>query len=286
MKNPSKLTIAFSLFLAAALTPLAAQETTPPPKVLVISREFLKPGKTPGQHLRTESAFVAAMTAAKAQVNYFAMDSMSGAPRTLFFTGYDSFADWEKDANSIDKNATLSAALDRAYAGDGEMLSSYDSGVFAFRDDLSLRAPVDIAHMRYFDILHFVVKPGHVKEFEDLAKIYIDTYRKVSHDAHWATFESVYGANNGGVFLVMTPLKSLSEADQGMAEGKQFAEALGKDGMKNVAEMTAASVESTQENLFRINPRISYPRSSWVQADPSFWKPKPAATAKKPAAAQ
>jgi hypothetical protein len=280
MKHSAKLSFGLCLVLTT-LTPLIAQNsTTPPPKVLVIAREYLKPGKTPGQHQKTESAFVAAMTAAKWPVNYFAMDSMSGPARTLFFTGYDSFEAWEKDAESADKNASLSAALGRAYSADGELLSSYDSGAFAFRDDMSLRAPVDIPHMRYFDISRFVVKPGHARDFEDLAKMYIDAYQKSSHNAHWAVFESVYGANNGGVFLVITPLKSLAETDQNMAEGKQFAETLGKDGMKKLEELTAASVESVQSNIFRINPRISYPNEGWVQADPSFWKPKPAAAAK------
>ncbi|MBS1821390.1 MAG: hypothetical protein JST61_05375 [Acidobacteria bacterium] len=285
MKNPAKLTLAFSLFLTTAVTPLAAQQTTPPPKVLVIAREFLKPGKSPSQHQKTEGAYVSAMTAAKWPVHYFAMDAMTGAPRTLFFTPYDSFEAWEKDADATDKNTALTTALDRAYVADGELLSSYDSGAFAFRDDLSLRAPVDIPHMRFFEISQFVVRPGHVKDFEDLAKMYIATYEKISPEAHWAVFESMYGANNGGVFLVMTPMKSLSETDRGLTESRQFVAALGEDGMKKLTELTAASIASSQTNVFRINPRMSYPFESWVQANPSFWKPKPAA-AKKPAAAQ
>ena len=43
----------------------AAQEMPPrPPKVLVIQREMLKPGRAGNTHLKTESAFVQAMTAA------------------------------------------------------------------------------------------------------------------------------------------------------------------------------------------------------------------------------
>ncbi|MBS1800117.1 MAG: hypothetical protein JSS95_09855 [Acidobacteria bacterium] len=280
MKNQKTLAFAASLMLAAAFTPLLAQQTTPPPKVLVISREFLKPGKSPSQHQRTESAYVSAMTAAKWPTHYFAMDAMTGAPRTLFFTPYDSFEAWDKDAGATDRNHTLTAALDRAYSADGELLSGYDSAAFTFRDDLSLRAPVDIPHMRYFEISHFVVRPGHVKDFMDLAKIYIATYEKVSTEAHWAVFESQYGANNGGVFLVMIPMKSLAETDRGLTQSKDFVSALGEDGMKKLSELTAASVESVQTNLFRINPHISYPPEPWVQADPSFWKPKPSAAPK------
>lgn len=280
MKNPAKLSIGLCL-LFTALAPLTAQEsTTPPPKVLVIAREFLKPGKSPSQHQRTEGAFVAAMAGAKWPAHYFAMDSMSGSPRTLFFTPYDSFEAWEKDDDATGRNATLASALDRAYVADGELLNSYERSAFVFRDDMSLRAPVDIPHMRFFEISQFFVRPGHMKEFEDLAKMYIATYEKTSPDAHWAVFESMYGANSGGVFLVMTPMKSLSETDRGLAESKSFAAALGEDGMKKLEELTAASVASVSTNVFRINPRISYPPEPWVQANPSFWKSKPAAAMK------
>ena len=58
------------LALAAALASVApAQEkkagVMAPPKVLNISREFVKPGKGGPPHDRSESAFVKAMTAAK-----------------------------------------------------------------------------------------------------------------------------------------------------------------------------------------------------------------------------
>src|SRR5438309_7013523 len=101
------------------------------------------------------------MAAAKWPAHYFAMDSMSGAQRSLFFTAYDSFEAWEKDSEAANKNATLTAALDRAYSADGELLSSYDSSAYAYREALSLRPAVDIAHMRYFEISRYVVRPGH-----------------------------------------------------------------------------------------------------------------------------
>lgn len=273
--------------LFTALTTLSAQENTAgmqsPPKVLTIAREFLKPGKSAAQHQKTESAFVAAMTAAKWPTHYFAMDSMSGAPRSLFFTAYDSFEAWEKDAQAADKNTSLTAALDRAYAADGDLLSAYDTGTFAYREDLSLRPAVDIAHMRYFEISRYVVRPGHAKDFEDLAKMYIGGFEKASPDAHWAVFESMYGVDNGGVFLVITPLKSLAETDRSFGDFKQFATALGEDGMKKLSELTASSVASSQTNIFHFNPSISYPLDAWVQVDPSFWKPKPVAATTKPA---
>src|ERR1700733_15744631 len=95
----------------------------PPPKVLVIQREMLKPGRAGATHLKTESAFVQAMTAAKWPTHYFGAESLSGLSRALFFIGYPSFAAWEKDKQDTAKNATLSAAFDHAALVDGEQLT-------------------------------------------------------------------------------------------------------------------------------------------------------------------
>src|SRR5580704_5262128 len=75
----------------------AAQDTMGPPPVLVIQREFLKPGKAGNPHERTESAFVQAFTAAKWPTYYLGMTSLSGRSRALFIFGYGTFAAWEKD---------------------------------------------------------------------------------------------------------------------------------------------------------------------------------------------
>ena len=257
----------------------AAQEMPPPPKVLVIMREYLKPGRAGGVHERSESAFVRAMTAAKWPTHYFAVESMSGPSRALFLTGYPSFAAWEKDNQATAKNAALTAALEHAALMDGDLLTSYDQNVFVYRDDISLRSNVDIAHMRYFQILLFQVRPGHEKEWGDLAKMYKEGYEKAVPDAKWAVFESAFGANNGGMVAIFIPMKTLAEVDQGVADDKKFSDAMGEDGLKKLAELSASCIETEQVNLFQFNPKMSYPEEEWIKADPEFWKPKMAAPA-------
>jgi hypothetical protein len=273
------------LFLGTSIA--SAQETAEPaltpPKVLVIQREFVKPGKTGAAHERTESAFVRSMTAAKWPTHYFAAQSLSGPSRVLFFSGYDSFEAWEKDNRATEKNATLSADLDRAAMADGELLSSYDSAVYTYREDMSLRAStVKVSQARYFEITVFIVKPGHMHEWEELVKMYTSGFEKSVPHAHWATFESMYGADNGGRFLVFNPMKSLSEVDAGMGDGKQFMSGMSDSEKKKLSELTAACVESSQTNLFSFNPKMSYPSEEWIKSDP-FWKPTATAPAAKPA---
>jgi hypothetical protein len=257
--------------------------TAPPPKVLVIQREFVKPGKAGAIHEKSESAFVRAMSAAKWPQHYFGMTSLSGPSRALFFVPYDSFAAWEKDNRDTEHNATLSAAFDHAQMADGDLLSAYDSSVWTYNEEQSLNGPVKIAEMRYMELTVFKVRPGHRHDWSELVKLYKDGYAKVP-SAHWATFESMYGMSNGGEYLVAIPRKSLVEVDQDMTDQKQFADALGENGMKKLSELTAACVESEQSNLFQFNPRMSYAPDAWVKADPGFWKPKIAAPAKKEAA--
>ena len=248
-----------------------------PPKVLAITREYTKPGKSGTPHEKAESAFVQAMTQAKWPTHYLAVESLTGKSRVLFLTGYESFEGWEKDVRAAQKNGPLSAALDRAYAGDGELLEETDSAALTFREEYSLRPLVDIAHSRYFEITSFQIKQGHEKDWDEIVKMVMAAYEKIP-DVHWDTYASVYGLPDT-TYVIFNPMKSAAEIDKSFAQGKQFEAAMGEDGMKRLAELTAAAVESSQTNLFAFNPRMSYPAEAWVKADPDFWKAKSASVA-------
>jgi hypothetical protein len=88
-------------------------------------------------------------------------------------------------------------------------------------------------------------------------------------------------------YIVFNPMKSLDEEDKNFADDKEFEAAMGEEGMKKLSELSAAALESSQTNLFAINPRMSYPADEWVEGDPDFWKPKRPLrmAAKKPAKA-
>ena len=109
----------FFCFVAGSAATLAAQSSAmTPPKVLVVTREFVKPGKSGSPHVKTESAFVQANMAAKWPTRYLGTDAVTGPVRSVFFVGYDSFEAWDKDMQATQANATLSAALDRASIAD------------------------------------------------------------------------------------------------------------------------------------------------------------------------
>jgi hypothetical protein len=252
-----------------------------PPKVLVINREILKPGKGGAPHQKTESAFVRALAAAKDTTYYLGMDAVSGPSRSLFFTGYDSFAEWEKEALAEQKNATLSAAIDRADVADGDLLQSFETSMYVWREDYSLNASTDLAHDRYFEIGVFHVKPGHDEDWTAIMKMVKDAYAKVP-GVQWAMYQRAYGGPEN-YFIYITPLKSAAEIDTNFANGPKFVEAIGGEGMKKLNDLMAASVDQAETNLFSLNPAISYANPEMIKADPTFWKPAPAGEPKKKA---
>ena len=73
--------------LAAPASSLLYAQDDGPPNVLIVRREYLKPGKGGMLHDRSESAFVSAFAEAKSNSHYFAFDSLSGPSRSLFTPG-------------------------------------------------------------------------------------------------------------------------------------------------------------------------------------------------------
>ena len=253
-----------------------------PPKVLVVMREFVKPGKSGAVHEKTEALFVQAFARAKWPTQYIGMESLSGKSRAIFLTGYDSFAAWEKDTMAVAKNAALSAAISHAADVDGALLDGIDSSTYFSRGDLSLKDDVDLSKTRYFDIGIFHIKPGHGTEFENASKSVMAAFAKANPNAHWAAYQSAYGTTDG-TYVFFTLRKSASEIDDDFSHYKDFGMAMGEDGMKKLDEASANSIESSESQIFMINPRMSYVGEELIKGDPDFWKPKmaPAAMPKK-----
>jgi len=276
MKQFNGIVVALCLFFGMACLASAQENKSMgnhPPKILTITREFVKAGRQGFAHDKSESMFVSAMAAAKWPTHYLAMDSVSGKPRSLFFTGYDSFAAWEKDVQGQQKNTTLSTALDRANEADGALLDSTETSAFFYREDQSFNATVDIPHMGYFEIVAFRVRPGHEKDWDDAVKLVKDAYAKGLPDAHWAIYQAVYAPAGGAQYIVITPMKSMAEIDTAFSNLPKFTAAMGTDGMKKLNELSASAIEESATNLFAFSPKKSYVEEDWIKEDPGFWKP-------------
>jgi hypothetical protein len=275
MNKLSPFVLGLSLAVAGSSAAAAQQESpaTPVPKVLQITREFVKPGKSGAEHDKSEAAFVQAMARANWPTHYVALSSLSGKSRALYLTGYESFDAWEKDYSASEKNAVLTADLERAAVADGELLDSMDQMVYSYDEELSYRASGDLVNARFMEIAVYHVRPGHGKEWSDLVKMAIAANQKAGTSAHWATFRLEYGGENG-TWVMLSADKSMAEIDTGFKEEKQFHDALGEDGMQKFRELFGSAVDNSNQQLFAINPRQSYVPDEWIKAAPDFWKMK------------
>ncbi|MBZ5528962.1 MAG: hypothetical protein LAN71_13810 [Acidobacteriia bacterium] len=276
MSKPIRFSLAL-LALACFAAALAAQEPamTGPPKVLTIFREYIKPLKS-ADHEKTEAAFARAYTAAKWPQHYLAFESLSGKPRVLFVGPYESMEAWEKDVHAQQKNQSLSAALDRAARADSANLDSADAFVLRYLEEYSRPSKRDLSKARYWTLTRFYVKPGHEMEFLQIAKAYKAAAEKDVPEGNWAMYSAMYGGPSGS-FVLFEHSESGAELDRQSAVEEKYMASMGGEGMKKIAELAAASIESSESNLFAVNPRMSYPPAEWVKSDPEFWTPKNAA---------
>jgi hypothetical protein len=265
-----------SVMLVGAPSNLRAQQTTMgPPKILVVDREVVKPGKE-AAHQGTEGAIPKALGKAKWGQHYIAASSLSGEHRVVFLIGYDSFAAWEADNNATAKDKSLSSELDSLNAKDGDMLSGTSTLVMTLDPELSYNIDAPIPGVRYFDVSTLHLKPGHVDEYKELRKMVAAAHKTAAVKEHYAVYHLVAGGASG-TYLVFIPMHSLAEEDQSDdAHGKAYKDAVGDENRKKILEFGREAVDTSETNLFAVDTGMSYPPEEWVTSDPEFWNPQPA----------
>ena len=218
--------LAVSPLLLCSVAPAVAQSGPPP--ILVVQYEVVKPGHAGAMHDRSESAFVRLAKEAKLKEHYLGMTSLSGHNRALFFMGYGSFADWEKDQKSLDANPTVAKQLDAAFVADGELLSNAGQAVITYQKDMSSNGDsIDVGATRYWEMSRWKIKPGHDREWHEAVKMYGDALAKANPGIEWATYAGMYGDQSGGMYIFFTPLKSLAEVDTHMMNDAKVMESIG-----------------------------------------------------------
>lgn len=248
-----------------------AQDTSTmaPPNVLVIEQEVLKPGTEGMAHQKSESSFVQTMQGAKSPIHYFAATSMSGPSRALFFIGFDSFAEWGSSVAAMMNNSSLSTEFDNDLQADGKLLKDHMTGVFLYRPKMSINPNIDISTMRYMTITVIHIKPGHGEEWKQLIKLHNQVYGKVP-GTHAAIWQGVYG-DEGGLFLVTQPMRSLAELDTRRAANKKAWKAVSAEQQKKMDDLVASAFASIHTNLYSFDPKMSYVPDRWKTSSPDYW---------------
>jgi hypothetical protein len=259
------------LLTVVSAAPLVAQMTgsQPPPPVLLIQRELVKPGKGPA-HNQWESGWPAAFAKANYPTNYIGMNALSGINEAWFLIGYPSFDALEKDNARMDADASLGAELRRLYTGESDFVESTRAVMAAYIPGISHNPNVDLSKMRYFEVITYTMRPGHDGDFLRAAGMVRDGFTKAGIDVPWATYHVVSGAP-AGTYYVFLPFRSLAAMDKGASNWAAMTTALGAEQTGALGKLITDGVATEQSQIFSMNPKMSYVSKEMKAADP-FWR--------------
>ena len=260
----------------------APPDRTPPPAVMQITREEVKPGKD-AAHEASEASWSAAYAKAQLQNGWLGMTTLSGPSEAWFLQGYASWEELEKTTKAAQANEAYSAEAKRISPIDGDSLSRGSSILAAYRPALSYNAGSNLAPRRYMQIRLIRVKPGRAREFADSVREDVAAHEKAKLEDSWAMYQVASGMQDG-TYIRLQAMTSLAELDKSvpMHNAADFRDAMGEAGRTRAREMAQEAVEWSQTLLFAFNPKMTVAPKAWMDADP-FWAPKPAAPAAKPA---
>jgi hypothetical protein len=264
-----------SLALAGSLPAYAQTLAVPPPNILSIETVNIKPDLD-GPYDKVASEYPGLSEQLKDPMHVLGMEALTGTPRAIYLSGFDSYEALEKNEEWLTGDAATDAKFDAMDAREAQYVSEVHHTIWHYRPDLSNNvAGADIPHSHYWEVIIFHMRSGHNEQFGELTKLYRDANVKIGQNIPWSAYEGAMGMTDA--YLVLIPMASLKDEDIGLAHQKQFGAALGDDGRRRMSKLSEESVASVEDNLWMVNPEWSYVEKSWIDADPQYWAPEPAA---------
>lgn len=262
----------------------AAQDAPALPKVLRIFREEVKQGKG-AAHEKNEVAWAKATAKYKYPAHSLACDVVAGPSEAWFFEAHNSFKSIQDVSTLIEKNPAMRAEFATLDSLDGELRTNEVTMVAVLRDDLSYRTAQfaqELPKTRYFSLTIARIRPFTDLRFAELGKQVISAYEKANLEVPNATYQVVSGAP-GGMYLLISPMKSMETMDEAPARSKSMMTAMGMEKSAALYKNASEVITGTQTLLLAINPKMSYMSKDFTSQDPEFWTPKPAINSMKPA---
>jgi hypothetical protein len=264
-----------SLALSGSLAALAQTLVVPPPNILNMETINIKP-YADGFYDKVASEYPALSRQLKDQMHVLAMEALTGTPRAMYFSGFDSFEALEKNEEWLPGDSAADAKLEALDARQAPYISDVQHTVWHYLSGLSNNmAAADIPHSHYWEVMIFHMRPGRGEQFAEITKLYRDANLKIGQNISWATYEGMMGVTDA--YLVLVPMTSLKDEDTGLAHKKDFSAALGDQGRNRVNKLSEENVTSIEDNLWMVNPEWSYVEKSWIESDPQYWSSEPAA---------
>ena len=264
------------LALACAGTLVHAQQApVPPPAILEIYREPVKPGKI-AEYTRAESE--AALACARASTwPYMAIQSISGPQTEVWYMeGFDSYAAVERSGEQFVKNTSLAADLNRLMEAKNNLVGDARVVFAHFRDDLSSNVSLVQPKTRFFTVNMITVRPGHEHEFEEIHRTLKSARQRASAADNRVIYQIVSGMSKN-IYLIFSAYRTLQIAGNSLDPPvDDYSIDVDDSTRSRLDDDSRASIVSSETWLFSVNPAISNPDGEWIVDDPEFWRSSPA----------
>lgn len=259
------------LLVCVALPVFAQQEVSPPPDILQVYVDTVKPGKM-AEYTRIESEAAGACARASAWP-YLAIEARTGPQEVWFLSGFDSYASMEGSDEPFLRNAALTSNLDRLMEAKTSLVSDPHTVFMRYRDDLSRNRGLMPPRTRFFTVSVVKVLRGHEREYEDSQRL----LRNARERAETSDGRMVYQVLSGipdNTFITLSPYSSFSSAAAAL-DGLLDYDDLDENVRGRITDLLAQSVATTETFIFSVNPGMSNPAGEWLADDPEFWRPSP-----------
>ena len=243
--------------------------------MIEIFRESIKEGRG-AAHEKVEADYAAAFRRAKHPAHYVAMAAMSGPGEVWIIQPMPSFAATE-DYEKASEKEPLKSAVAMMDARDGELRASSRTIWAVHRPDLSYHAEMfNAAKTRYVMAATYRIRLGRDADFLTGAKQYLGALEKAHVDDCMLAYQVTAGATSW-TYLFFTMMDSMKWMDAGPARMQAVMQAMGANNFAQFIKGAGDLLVSIDDTLLEVKPGMSYAPQSMIDADPGFWKPKPAA---------
>ena len=227
--------------LALALLPAVTRAQTPtePPVYFRFLRTLGRP----------DLSLIHSYANTQADVTVIAATSVSGPQESWLLEAHDSFAAIE------DLDQKLNSETD------ARILIGLYLPNLSYRPDQAIRT---LPRARYFSLTIYRILPGTDAIFADLIRARRAAYDAINLDRPEMAYRIISGAPSG-TYILIAPLASLRQMDNGLARNPAYAEAMTEGGASN-RKLAADTVISRENTLLRIQPSLS-------NVPPDFWAP-------------
>src|SRR5215472_16207476 len=250
----SSLRIAFCLLVLVCTGTFvrAQQAQAPPPAILEIYRDPVKPGKI-AEYTRAESE--AALACARASTwPYMAMQSITGPQTEVWYMeGFDSYAAVERSGEPFVRNAALAADLNRLMETKANLVGDA-SVVFAhYRDDLSSSVSLVQPKTRFYAVTTVTVRPGHEREFEEIHRTLKSARQRASAADNRVIYQVVSGMPKN-IYLIFSAYRSLQIAGNALDPPvDDYSTDVDDSTRSRLDDFSRSSVASSETLLFSVN---------------------------------